>query len=796
MDTIEEQQTLYQFLGSTIDKGSPLYNEGKKKECFLAYLDAAKLSSDQNYDNIAVQQQLETAIAKALLLEQQEDWNNGAWILRRCFDDIRKAPDSQKLMISSSSMPDAAMTIASSVSTKQEMQSLAQLLTGTINTGAPIYNEGKTKECFELYLETATFAVEQETLQNTAVGQLLQQAIDEATGLEDPAEGAWVLRHAFDEILDKDKPGRRRATTVMVSKTSSNADDVSVGSDYWQDAATRNTTDLEKGQCLADIGYILRASITPRNHTRYTKTYEDCFAASEAVEVLTSLGLAGNRKMASVKCNMMLQACLIVSVSHKDESSFKDGTHLYRFSDRQEIQTKRDELVASEPAEGSDDMVYVVALDATLELPALGDDEEADEPQTFSGVTTAHLRPRRHSTLSKQQTAGEELAALVASYEKILEVKDRKYNFKVYENCFVGNEAVTVLVNENLAENRREATAKMEQLLQAGLIHHVSREHLFEDKNLFYRFTSVGDIKKSIDTISSLPTTPTGHDLVRYSALVQRYKQFAGLNVTTILNTFYGCEDESGWDLVDLENWRHNMKRWGFGRRVDQDDDMVDRLAPLAVTVDPEEWDMTGDEEWESPWGILAQIAIFDQIPRSAFRGTKDAFKWDELAIRATKVALEKGYFETSYKSTLNQFVLLLPLEHSESWEDQKLGVTLLLQLLSTVAIQDEGLSDYEIVKRLEFSKRLTTAFLEHAQVIAKFKRYPHRNRPQGRTTTLEERIWLASGTSGKFSVYCTIQICTLTFVITRTLQILFRGGPRVRIQRTLEMLFSCPSFL
>ena len=189
-----------------------------------------------------------------------------------------------------------------------------------------------------------------------------------------------------------------------------------------------------------------------------------------------------------------------------------------------------------------------------------------------------------------------------------------------------------------------------------------------------------------------------------------------------------------------------DMKRWGFGRREDQDDEMVDYLAPLALNVDPDTWDKTGDEDWESPWGILAQIAIFDQIPRSAFRGKVEAYKWDELAIRATKVAIEKGYFETAYKSTLNQLVILLPLEHSESWEDQKLGVKLLLQMLSSIAIEDEadGHSPYEIVKRLEFSKRLSTAFLEHAQVIAKFKRYPHRNRQHGRTTTLEERIWLA----------------------------------------------------
>ena len=297
-----------------------------------------------------------------------------------------------------------------------------------------------------------------------------------------------------------------------------------------------------------------------------------------------------------------------------------------------------------------------------------------------------------------------------------------------------------------LAESRSDATLQLNALTEAGLIHHVLREHAFKDENLFYRFSLANEIKDSLEAFDSLGRTARGPNLIQLSALVNRFKDVAGtLNISSILNDFYGCEDESGWDMSDLDNWRKNMKRWGFGRQEDQDDEMVKRLSPLLLTVDPEKWDVTGDPEWESPWGILAQIALFDQISRSAFRGTPRAFAWDELAERATKVALERGYFETAYKSTLNQFVLLLPLEHSEDWEDQKLGVSLLLSLLSTVAVIDEGYTDYEIVKRLEFSKRLSVAFLEHAQVIAKFGRYPHRNRAQGRHTTLEERIWLAS---------------------------------------------------
>jgi len=336
----------------------------------------------------------------------------------------------------------------------------------------------------------------------------------------------------------------------------------------------------------------------------------------------------------------------------------------------------------------------------------------------------------------------------------------------------VGSDAVTAMVEAGLAETRADAVAQLNRLLRVGLLHHVTHEHAFEDKKLFYRVTTASDIQIALDRQlvassnvrdnDSSAITEEGDDdhphadgnddlqwtaeqRIQHVALVQRYKQAgaAGLNVPEILNSFYGCSDESGWDVVDLENWRHNMKRWGFKTKKEQDDDMVNKLSPLAANIDPETWEP--DEMWESPFGILAQIAIFDQVPRSAFRGTPDAFKWDQLAIRATKTAIAKGYFETAYESTLNQFLILLPLEHSESWEDQKLGVHLLLKLLSTVAIEDDGLSDYEIVKRLEFSKRLTTAFLEHAQVIAKFQRYPHRNRAQGRSTTLEERIWLAS---------------------------------------------------
>lgn len=636
-----------------------------------------------------------------------------------------------------------------------KMESLSQLIRRAINEGAPLYNDGKRKECYEVYMNAIHAATSEPAIADSAFGEMLSQASAEASAIvsaagssEDEshayAEAAWVIRHCFDNILSRE--GDR--SLFLTSKGMAGSDHTMGSENQWQDSKVGNSTDFEKGQAMADISFVLRTSITPRNHKRVEQSFDDCFEASEAVETLMGLGLGVNRKEAAEKCTSLLRSGLILPVSHPEDIVFVDGTHLYRFPTNEEVRASLDTLLLDDETkvDGTEQHVFMTAVQISLESPEAGSSETTS---TFSGVSTRSLRPRpRPSILAAPAhfTKGVKLADFAAMVEATVDIEDRSYHLKMYKRCFVGKDAVSNLVEESISPSREEATSRLGELVHYGLLRHVTSDHEFRDKNYFYMFPSATEIKEALDIASEQVANGQEDDetAVRCAALGCRYKQLTGLDIASILNDFYGCTDESGWDVSDLDNWRTNMKRWGFGRREDQDDAMVARLAPLVQNINPDEWDKT-DGDWESPWGILAQIAIFDQIPRSAFRGTPEAFKWDDLAIRATKRALDKGYFDSAYRSTLNQFVLLLPLEHSESWEDQKLGVSLLLRMLSTVSVEDEGYSDYEIVKRLEFSKRLTTAFLEHAQVIAKFKRYPHRNRAQGRGTTLEERIWLAS---------------------------------------------------
>jgi hypothetical protein len=68
-----------------------------------------------------------------------------------------------------------------------------------------------------------------------------------------------------------------------------------------------------------------------------------------------------------------------------------------------------------------------------------------------------------------------------------LEIKARPYKLKLYHRCFVGNEAVSWIV-ENLKISRQEAVAFGQKLIDQKIIHHICDEHSFKDEHIFYRF--------------------------------------------------------------------------------------------------------------------------------------------------------------------------------------------------------------------------------------------------------------------------------------------------------------------
>lgn len=437
--------------------------------------------------------------------------------------------------------------------------SLKQFLRRTINEGVPLFNSGDIKGCYELYFISAKYVGVKEKLITSAAGQLLERATDKAMQLgtkEAYTEAAWMLRLAFETILS-----RSQETKHEVKETPRN-DGTKQG--YCQGEKALNMTDEEIGQALSGTAFILRSLINVGPRTRLAQTFQDAFTGSEAVDLLTSQGLAGNRQSASDKLKCLLNGSLVIALSHPKEKGFRDGTHIYRFPDRHELQKKLDDLKSESPKEGSKEAQLVFALQNNLHLPGVYLRGSPSKTAFFSGASTNfHLQARRASVLSPKTAKGEALANLAMRVEGIVEIKDRTYHLRKYEKCFVGKDSVTELVERKVFYTRAEAVKLMDDLLQNGLIHHVVYDHEFKDEYLFYAFAKPADIKKGLDAFAILPKAPVGEDEVRHAALFHRYKQFAGLDVSSILNSFFGCETEEGWDLVDLQNWSDNMKRWG-----------------------------------------------------------------------------------------------------------------------------------------------------------------------------------------------------------------------------------------
>lgn len=128
-------------------------------------------------------------------------------------------------------------------------------------------------------------------------------------------------------------------------------------------------------------------------------------------------------------------------------------------------------------------------------------------------------------------------------------------------------------------------------------------------------------------------------------------------------------------------------------------------------------------EGWlDSAEGALALLILLDQFPRNAFRGTAHMFATDPLARLYAQRLLDAG-LDQQVEPALRAFCYL-PFEHSEDPADQQRSLDLNQHL---------DASTYHWAK-------------EHARIIKRFGRFPHRNAVLARVTTAEEQTFLDAG--------------------------------------------------
>jgi len=165
--------------------------------------------------------------------------------------------------------------------------------------------------------------------------------------------------------------------------------------------------------------------------------------------------------------------------------------------------------------------------------------------------------------------------------------------------------------------------------------------------------------------------------------------------------------------------WRNAGPDKWFVKDDAFDREVADRFGALHAEASAGAKDVWADDAE----GALALILLLDQFSRNIHRGSAAAFAQDAMARQIAGKALEAG-FDRAVDPRLRQF-FYLPFMHSESIVDQQSCVRLC-----------HGLSDRGTLPHA----------LDHARIIRRFGRFPHRNAVLGRHTSPAERAFLDGG--------------------------------------------------
>ncbi len=192
------------------------------------------------------------------------------------------------------------------------------------------------------------------------------------------------------------------------------------------------------------------------------------------------------------------------------------------------------------------------------------------------------------------------------------------------------------------------------------------------------------------------------------------------------------------------------LRRFWFGRLPLKSDGVKERLALWFGNGADE---LRGDElvrarfgaliekaaagelaAWaDSPRRRLSLILLLDQLPRHAYRGSGRAFAMDREALALALSGMQSA--ADAALTPVERIFFYMPLQHAELQDAQEESVAAYRRLLN------------EAPKELQamFASALESAEL-HRSIVARFGRFPHRNRVLGRTNTAEEEAYLTRG--------------------------------------------------
>lgn len=168
-----------------------------------------------------------------------------------------------------------------------------------------------------------------------------------------------------------------------------------------------------------------------------------------------------------------------------------------------------------------------------------------------------------------------------------------------------------------------------------------------------------------------------------------------------------------------IEFWFDPDNRHGWFRATPEfDRQLAGRFEPCVVQA------LSGKlGSWQAtPEGALALVILLDQMPLNIYRGQARSFEGEAPARVVAEAAIAQGFDEQLPGS--QRAFLYLCFMHSESLSDQDRAV----ELFAAAGLEDN----------LRWARH-------HREIVQRFGRFPHRNLALGRSSTVEEKAWLAS---------------------------------------------------
>lgn len=158
----------------------------------------------------------------------------------------------------------------------------------------------------------------------------------------------------------------------------------------------------------------------------------------------------------------------------------------------------------------------------------------------------------------------------------------------------------------------------------------------------------------------------------------------------------------------------HGKDDW-FGGKAEFDAELAEQFAEThAQVARAEAW------HWRAtPEGRLAEIIVLDQFSRQLHRGHPAAFAQDKMALALAQEAIAVGADEQIAMD--RRMFLFMPFMHAES-----------------LVIQEEGCRHFA-----QFGPDMLKFQTGHRDCIARFGRFPFRNKALGRQSTPDEIAYM-----------------------------------------------------